>query len=173
MVDWNASRIAESWVVATAGGYGSPIARLPARFDQSGGTDTMTVQEMLRTHPSPTAGTETLARCIEECFVCAQSCTACADACLGERDVAELTRCIRLNLDCADVCETTGKILSRQTQVQTELMRAIVQACVEACRDCGEECESHAEHHDHCRVCADACRRCEQACDDALIAFGR
>jgi hypothetical protein len=132
----------------------------------------MTVYEMLRTHPSPPADAVALARCIEECFACGQSCTACADACLGEPDVAELTRCIRLNLDCADVCEATGKILSRQTQAQTALVSAIVRVCVEACRNCADECERHAEHHEHCRVCAEACRRCEQACDDVMSALG-
>ena len=128
----------------------------------------MTVQEMLRTHPSPAANAEALARCIEQCFACAQSCTVCADACLGESDVAELTRCIRLNLDCANVCEATGKILSRQTEAQPDLLTAIVQACVNACRVCGEECERHAEHHEHCRVCGEACRRCKQACEEVL-----
>jgi hypothetical protein len=63
----------------------------------------MTVDEILKAHPSPAPDADTLARCVEECFVCAQSCTACADACLGEPDVADLTRCIRLNLDCADI----------------------------------------------------------------------
>ena len=93
----------------------------------------MTVQEMLRTHPSSIADADTISHCIEECFACAQSCTACADACLGEEQVAQLTRCIRLNLDCADVCEATGKIVSRQTQPQPELVRTMVQACAEAC----------------------------------------
>jgi len=46
---------------------------------------------------------QVLANCIEACFDCAQTCTACADACLSEQLVAELTRCIRVNLDCADV----------------------------------------------------------------------
>jgi uncharacterized membrane protein len=128
----------------------------------------MTVQEMFRTHPSSIADADTLARCIEECFACAQSCVACADACLREQQVAELTRCIRLNLDCADICETTGRIVTRQTEPQPELVRTMVEACAAACRRCGEECERHAEHHEHCRVCAEACRRCEQACEDAL-----
>ena len=128
----------------------------------------MTVQEMLRTHPSSSVDLETLARCIEECFACSQSCTACADACLGEPDVAELTACIRLNLDCADICEATGRIMSRQTEPSPEVVRAIVATCADACRLCAEECGRHADHHEHCRVCAESCRRCEQACQDAL-----
>jgi hypothetical protein len=60
------------------------------------------VTKMLETHPQATAN-EALARCIEQCFACALTCTSCADACLAEEQVQELVRCIRLNLDCADV----------------------------------------------------------------------
>jgi hypothetical protein len=109
--------------------------------------------------------------CVEACFDCAQSCTACADACLGEDDSKSLTRCIRLNLDCADVCDATGRILSRQTAFEPEMARAALRACAEACRLCGDECERHASHHEHCRVCAEACRRCERACNDVLSAI--
>ena len=113
-----------------------------------------------------------LAHCIEACVDCAQACTACADACLGEDMVAELTSCIRIDLDCADVCETTGRVLSRQTGYDAELTRAVLLACAQACRSCGDECERHASMHEHCKVCAEACRRCEQACRAVLDAIG-
>jgi hypothetical protein len=100
---------------------------------------------------------------------CAQSCTSCADACLSEDSVAELRRCVRLDLDCADICETTGRVLTRQTEYDAPTSKALLAACGEACRTCAEECERHAEHHEHCRICAEACRRCEQACA-ALLA---
>jgi len=62
-------------------------------------------QQMLQTNPSSAAvDTPTLVECIEACYDCAQSSTACADACLGEDDPKSLLRCIRLNLDCADIC---------------------------------------------------------------------
>ena len=131
----------------------------------------MMAQEMLRTHPSGAAlDVDALARCIEECFSCAQACTACADACLGEDEVAELTRCIRLNLDCADICAATGAIATRQTAADASLAVMMLEACAEACRRCGEECELHADHHEHCAVCAEACRRCERACTEAVRA---
>jgi len=79
-----------------------------------------------------------------------------------------LIRCIRLCLDCGDVCIATGQILSRQTEFEPELARSVVQACSQACRVCAEECERHAAHHEHCRICAETCRRCEQACDEVL-----
>ena len=55
-----------------------------------------------------------LVRCIEACYDCAESCTQCADDCLGEENVEELTTCIRLNLDCADICATTGRVVGRR-----------------------------------------------------------
>ena len=127
------------------------------------------VQQMLETHPSSAAvDASTLVGCIETCFDCAQSCTACADACLGEDEPKSLTRCIRLNLDCADVCDATGRVLSRQTALEPEMARAALRACAEACRLCGAECEQHASHHEHCRVCAEVCRPCQEACDAVL-----
>lgn len=128
-----------------------------------------TVKQMVNTHPQPSQVDQSaLIACIEECYTCAQTCTACADACLGESQVQQLVRCIRLNLDCFDACVTTGNMLSRQTEPDWTVLRAQVEACAAACRACGAECEKHAQHHEHCRVCAEACRRCEEACSRLL-----
>lgn len=133
----------------------------------------MTVQEMLRTHPKTTmVAQDALTQCIEACFDCTAICTSCADACLGEETAGELVRCIRLNLDCADVCESTGRVLTRQTAFEPTIGRIVLEACALACRACAEECDRHAEHHEHCRVCAESCRRCEQACNDVLSTIG-
>lgn len=113
-----------------------------------------------------------LLRCIDACFECAQACTACADACLREDDVGDLLKVIRLSLDCADICETTGRVMSRHTGYDANLTRAILEACAQACRSCGDECERHARTHDHIRICADVCRRCERECQDMLTAIG-
>jgi hypothetical protein len=130
------------------------------------------VRQMLASGPrNPAVDPDLLTECIERCFECAQTCTACADACLGEQEVTNLVRCIRLNLDCADLCETTGRILIRQTEFDPQTARATLEACVAACRVCGAECERHAEHMEHCRICADACRRCEAACNAVVAAL--
>lgn len=127
--------------------------------------------DMLRTSPSPSGyPTDDLVACIEACFACAQACTACADACLGEEMVAELRRCITTDLNCADICDATGRVLSRQTHYDAEFTQASLTACRDACRRCAEECDQHAEMHEHCRVCAEACRRCAEACDRLLAA---
>jgi hypothetical protein len=110
-----------------------------------------------------------LAAVIDILNACAQACTACADACLSEDAVAELTKCVRTNLDCADICTATARVLSRHTGYDANLSRAMLEACVVACRTCGDECADHAGMHEHCRVCAEACRAGEQACR-ALLA---
>ena len=129
-----------------------------------------TVEAMLETYPKDLGDVDRgrLAACIQACYECSQACTACADACLSEDMVADLTTCIRTNLDCADVCATTGAVLSRQTGQDANLARAVLEACAAACKACGDECERHASMHEHCRVCAESCRRCEQSCRDLL-----
>ena len=82
--------------------------------------------------------------------------------------VAELTKCIRTNLDCADLRATTANVLSRHTGYDANLTRATLEACRQACATCADECEKHASMHEHCQVCAEACRRCEQACAQLL-----
>lgn len=109
-----------------------------------------------------------LAQAIDAATTCAQSCTACADACLSEPDVADTTRCIRDDLDCADVCTTTARVLSRHTGYDARLTRAVLQACIQACRTCADSCAEHAGHHAHCATCEQDCRECERACKALL-----
>lgn len=125
----------------------------------------MNTQDMLSTHPKPTMDLAAVTRAVDAAFECAQVCTSCADACLAEDMVAELRHCVRIDLDCADICNTTARVLSRQTEPDTGLLRAQLEACVRACKVCGDACEQHAEMHEHCRVCAASCRRCEEACN--------
>ena len=133
----------------------------------------MTFREIFELHPQPISlDHQALQRCIAECLDCSASCTACADACLSEDDLPELVRCIRLDLDCADLCDATGRIVTRQTEPDLRLLRATVEACSVACLACAEECERHAAHHEHCRLCAEVCRRCKAACDDLLAIIG-
>ena len=129
------------------------------------------LEEMLKTHPyPPIIEIEALVSGIKTINGCAKICTICTDACVGEKDET-LTRCIRLNQDCADICETTGRLLSRQTETDVNILRSQLQACVVACRDCGEECKKHAEKYEHCRICADICFQCEEVCNSLLAAL--
>lgn len=103
--------------------------------------------QMLETHPKELnvdAGLR--ARRIEVLEDCANTCTQCTDSCLSERDIALLAKCIRLNLDCGDVCVATGWVTSRQTEYDANVTRALLEACIAACHSCGGECDRHAEH---------------------------
>jgi hypothetical protein len=133
----------------------------------------MQTTAMMRAYPaSINLDRGLLARVVDVAIECAQACTACADACLSEEMVADLRRCIRGDLDCADVCETTGRVLSRHTGYDANVTRALLTACIAACVACGDECEQHAGMHEHCRICAEACRACEAACGELLAAIG-
>ncbi|RYI99321.1 MAG: four-helix bundle copper-binding protein [Acetobacteraceae bacterium] len=123
---------------------------------------------MLRTHPHQPSAMETIRACIEACFDCAQTCTNCADACLAEPHLPELVHCIRLNLDCADLCGATGRIAARLTKPSRAMTEAALQACLTACGACGDECRGHAGMHEHCRICAEACDACAKACRGLL-----
>ena len=114
--------------------------------------------------------TDLLAAAIEAMNDCAQACIADVDADLSEPNLADMVKCIRLCLHCADVCTATAAVASRPGEYEAEVMRPLLEACVASCRTCGDECERHA-HHEHCRVCAEACRRCEQACKELLAAL--
>ena len=117
-------------------------------------------------HPA-VAAPEALAAAIEAMNDCVQACIADVDADLGEPNLAEMVKCIRLCLHCADICTATAGVSSRPGEYEAEVLRPLLQACVASCRACGDECERHADH-EHCRVCAETCRRCEQACTELL-----
>ena len=131
-----------------------------------------TVSEMLRSGPKGSfVRVDALAKCIDACFECHQACVACADACLGEKEVAMLARCIRLTVDCADVCETTGRLLSRQYEPDFDVLRQALALVELAAGSCADECEQHAGEHEHCRICGESCRRCEEACQELFAAL--
>ncbi|MGI5171403.1 four-helix bundle copper-binding protein [Spirillospora sp. CA-253888] len=130
----------------------------------------MPVREMIDAYPAEiNLDRDLLADAVRELIECAQACTACADACLSEERVGPMRKCIRTDLDCADICTATGRVLSRHTEYDANITRAQLLACVQACSSCAEECERHADMHDHCRICAESCRRCADACQ-ALLA---
>jgi len=133
----------------------------------------MHAQQMIVTHPQVRGQTsDSLIRCIEDCYDCAQTCTACADACLGEPMLQQMTQCIRTCLDCADVCAAMGALATRRTGSNASLVAHMLQACEDACRICARECERHAEAMPHCRICGETCRRCEAACREAAASLG-
>ena len=70
-----------------------------------------------------------------------------------------MAACIKLDMDCAQICEITAAFISRGSDHAEHLKKE----CAEICRKCAEECGKHS-HHEHCRECAEACRKCAEAC---------
>lgn len=122
----------------------------------------MHVEDLIEENPEPAAfDTAALAHAIKAAFACEESCSACADACLGEDDPGAMVRCIRLDLVCADICGTVGRVLSRQGTPPAAVL-PLLEACRTVCALCAEECSQHQD--EHCRLCAEACNRCADAC---------
>jgi Domain of Unknown Function (DUF326) len=112
-----------------------------------------------------------LAAAIDALSDCAQACTADTEADLNEQNLAEMVTCIRLCLNCADVCVATMGVVTRQGVYDHHVARPLLEACIAICKSCGDECARHAPHMPHCRVCEQACRRCERACQELLGAL--
>jgi Domain of Unknown Function (DUF326) len=129
-------------------------------------------RQMLETYPRALGvDAGVLAATIDALSDCAQACSSDVAADLGEPNVAEMVTCIRLCLDCTDICAATLGVLSRQADYDAMVTGPLLEACAAICGSCGDECERHARMHEHCRVCGEACRRCEQACRELLAAI--
>jgi uncharacterized membrane protein len=129
-------------------------------------------RQMLDTYPHTfDVDAGVLAATIDALTDCAQACTADTDADLSEQNVTDMVKCIRLCLNCADVCTATIAVTSRQAEYDANVAKPLLEACAAICKSCGDECERHAQMHEHCRICEQACRRCQQACRELLAAI--
>ena len=70
-----------------------------------------------------------------------------------------MTDCIRLDMDCAEICCLLASFIAKDSMHANHLLHE----CAEICEACAEECEKHS-HLEHCRACAEACRHCVEAC---------
>lgn len=100
--------------------------------------------------------------CIDACNACADACDSCAALNLQVPDTKVLARCIKLNIDCAQLCRVTAGFLARGS----ELAASICEACIKACEDCREECAQYSMSH--CKECEAACHLCANECERML-----
>lgn len=89
---------------------------------------------------------------------CAAACNYCSTTCLEEEDVKKMAECIRLDMDCAQICALTAAFVARGSAHAKHLLKE----CAEICTKCAEECGKHEP--EHCRKCAEACHKCAKAC---------
>ena len=95
---------------------------------------------------------------LSACNECATACLQCASACLVEEDPKSMVPCIKLDLECADICRLAAASIARSD----ENLKAVCSLCADTCQTCGTECATHVM--DHCQRCAEACKRCAEAC---------
>ena len=101
--------------------------------------------------------TQQYQKCIDACLECATECNQCAVACLEEKEVQNLTQCIRLNLECAVICRASAELMTLGSAYAPQLCELFAAIC----NACAEKCEQHASMGmEHCRECAEACRAC-------------
>ena len=97
--------------------------------------------------------------CITACSDCAVQCFQCASACLDEQDVKMLVHCIKLDRDCAAICQLAVQAMASGS----EFAKQICNLCATICDACAVECEKHSTL-EHCKKCAEACRKCAAEC---------
>jgi hypothetical protein len=69
-----------------------------------------------------------------------------------------VAQCIRLDIDCAEICRLATGFMARGSSFAQELCLA----CADVCEACGKECRKFPMAH--CQACADACVRCADEC---------
>src|ERR1700741_3607083 len=85
---------------------------------------------------------------------CVKDCNYCVAACLEEDDVKSLTECIKVCLDCKEICELAASYVARNS----ERAPLVLNLCADICDVCAAECGKYMHHMDHCRRCAEICK---------------
>jgi len=85
-------------------------------------------------------------------LTCIVACEKCITHCIK----AGNQECVRLCLDCADVCALCVRLEARNS----EFARDMFALCTKVCEACAEECGKHAQNHETCKDCAVACTQC-------------
>lgn len=102
--------------------------------------------------------------CIEACTWAELACLACAEMCLNDLANEELSLCVHLSLDCAEICWTTRKFVADALVVAPQLVREQLDQCALACAACAAECRRHVTSVQELASCEQTCARCERLC---------
>lgn len=94
--------------------------------------------------------------CIEACFDCVRSCETCIGN--GLPGGSAMAECLRLCLECADLCQATARVMIRKSPNAAKW----AEFCATICEACAMECDKH--DMEDCRRCAEVCRRCAEEC---------
>ena len=110
-------------------------------------------------------GHEQFDKCAKVCADAQLHCDSCFHHCAelvakGEKDhVKTMHNCV----DCAEVCSTAAKLVSRHSAMSAPAC----EACVKCCEMCAESCEKFRDDK-HMAACAKSCRDCAKACREMI-----
>ncbi len=96
---------------------------------------------------------------MDACLACSMSCETCITECIE----SNLTSCIPICRDCADICALCARFEARNSHFRKRLQAL----CAEVCKACALECAKHAKHMDCCKICEATCEKCAALCEEA------
>jgi hypothetical protein len=106
-------------------------------------------------------------RLIDAASACEQACTMCSGSMSG---MADMDRCGAMCATCAEMCNTTMRMMLRPNGRHLESMMAMLQACMTMCMACADECVQHTDMQ-VCQMCASACREMASACEAMMASM--
>ena len=96
-------------------------------------------------------------QCAELCLRCYGACVRTAvDQSLKQSGSDERKRCLRLMINCADICKTAADFILSSS----DLYEKVCAVCAEVCDACAKRCEEMGGMDD----CTQACRTCAHSC---------
>ena len=98
-------------------------------------------------------------------YECQTKCKECFNACLEERSLDTLRKCLKLTVECANVCELTASSIVYEGDFRPEVLAL----CIRACEECRIECSVHNSLH--CVECAALCGECTEACRNYIRTY--
>ncbi|MFG2780293.1 ferredoxin [Streptomyces prunicolor] len=111
-----------------------------------------------------------LVRFLEDRFACAQACTACARACVlrvsrSDPDATDHEALLRRKaLLCAEVCDTTCRMLAEQNRQDESALRLQTKWCLLVCLECAQVLDAQPG----AEADAETCRECARACTEFM-----
>lgn len=97
--------------------------------------------------------------CLDNCQDCERVCLSTIHHCLEQGGKHAEPNHIGLMIDCADICGTSARFMSRSSHLHVR----VCGICADVCEACADDCERLGDDA-MMRECAEICRRCAESC---------
>ena len=103
--------------------------------------------------------TARLEQCVDNCQEVHRLCLSLVTSQIQNGSVNAEPDSLNRLIDCAEICQTTGSFVSRNSELHPTVRRA----CADICLRCADYCERFQDD-ERAQICAAACRRCAESC---------